>query len=177
MKLTLFLLVSALIMACSNGQKRDNPVNETEVSISKFVYEFTDSSVPPEYHRSYVLTVTKKEIHVVVDSYGNVLTDTTIEISEEDFSGLCRSFEKAKIEECDDPNRNDCDGGTMHELEVFDKSGEKYIEGYMYWCAAEPEGTLCGDLFGFADEIKKMIPDFTALLKEDYFDENEESAE
>ena len=41
-------------------------------------YAFTDSSVPPQYHRSVTLTVTRDEAHIVVDSYGDVLADERV---------------------------------------------------------------------------------------------------
>lgn len=40
-------------------------------------YHYRDSSVPPEHHRSYTVTVTPDEAHIGVDSYGDVLHDET----------------------------------------------------------------------------------------------------
>ena len=40
-------------------------------------YAFRDASVPPQYHRSETLTVTKDTSHLVIDSYGDVLADET----------------------------------------------------------------------------------------------------
>jgi hypothetical protein len=47
---------------------------------------FRDSSVPPEYHRSYVLTVSEGQVHVVVDSYGDVLHDVTKPLPNDDWA-------------------------------------------------------------------------------------------
>ena len=41
-------------------------------------YEFHDASVPPPYHRSVTLTVTKADSRIVIDSYGDVLADEQV---------------------------------------------------------------------------------------------------
>ena len=46
-------------------------------------YEFHDSSVPPPYHRSYVLTFDRAGARIVVDSYGDVLADRTAPMTED----------------------------------------------------------------------------------------------
>ena len=37
-----------------------------------------DASVPPQYHRSVTLTVTREDAHIVIDSYGDVLADERV---------------------------------------------------------------------------------------------------
>ena len=68
MILVVFLMT--LTESCSNKKLSKN-------KITKIVYSYGDSSVPPKYHRSYTITATKDGIRIVVDSYGNILADTT----------------------------------------------------------------------------------------------------
>jgi hypothetical protein len=81
-------------------------------------YRFTDSSVPPEYHRSYTLTVTDGEARIVVDSYGDVLHDETEDVDAATWTELLDHVER--VDGLGDEPDDDCDGGTSHELRVTD---------------------------------------------------------
>ena len=43
----------------------------TNTAIKEIIYRFGDASVPPDYHRSYTITVTAGGVRIVVDSYGD----------------------------------------------------------------------------------------------------------
>jgi hypothetical protein len=83
-------------------------------------YHYGDASVEPESHRSYTLTISSDEVHVVVDSYGDVLQDTTVPLPAEVWAGLVENVgELAAI----DPDGGDgCDGGTSRSMTVTDGS-------------------------------------------------------
>jgi len=82
-------------------------------------YRFTDSSVPPEYHRSYTLTVAGGEARIVVDSYGDVLHDETAAVDDATWTALLDDVEQ--LDGLGDDPDDQCDGGTSHELQVTDR--------------------------------------------------------
>jgi hypothetical protein len=68
-----------------------------EKDIREIVYRFGDASVPPQYHRSYTITVTAGQARVVVDSYGDVLAEKAYEITRKEFEDIVRSLSRHRI--------------------------------------------------------------------------------
>ncbi len=133
--------------------------------ITKIVYSFGDSSVPPMYHRSYVITATPESISIVVDSYGTILADTSYTFDSERFVALTSKIKEFKIENGKDAeDSKGCTGGTTKSVQVF-KGEEEIINGTNYYCGGEIFGNLKGDADSFADEIKTFIPDLDKLRK------------
>ena len=66
----------------------------TNKAIHKITYHFGDASVPPPDHRSYVITVTKDNVGIIVDSYGEVLAEKTYEITSKQFDDIQASLER-----------------------------------------------------------------------------------
>jgi len=131
--------------------------------VTKISYRFVDASVPPDYHRSFIITVTADKVHVVVDCYGEILTDETCKITSRQFDGIKLSFEKNRIENCKLGQDEDCTGGTSES--IFCSENEKKIfSGAVYHCGGENTGNLCGDVTRFAEDVKKLVPDLDTLI-------------
>ena len=82
-------------------------------------YAFRDSSMPPPYHRSFVITVNRDAARIVVDSYGTVLADQTTQMPPgtwERMSDTIADLDGIVIEE---PEQG-CTGGTGFALSVSD---------------------------------------------------------
>jgi hypothetical protein len=82
-------------------------------------YAFRDSSVPPPYHRSFVITVDRHRARIVVDSYGTVLADQTAPmppVSWQQLSDTIGDLDGIVIEEAE----RGCTGGTGFALSVSD---------------------------------------------------------
>ena len=65
-----------MFAACSDRTETDNAQKamlDPDSAVVKVA--FRDSSVPPEYHRSWRLTLDSDEIAVVVDSYGDIVSE------------------------------------------------------------------------------------------------------
>ncbi|MGK0389979.1 MAG: hypothetical protein ACI94Y_002729 [Maribacter sp.] len=77
---------SMLFFNCNN---KISEINKND--IDKIEYEFTDSSVPPRYHRSYIITVTPNQVHVTVNSYGTELANETYPIEKTVFEQLVKN--------------------------------------------------------------------------------------
>ena len=147
------------ITNCVDAQKN----NET-MKITKIKYRFGDSSVPPPYHRSYSVVLTKDSLHIVVDSYGDIISDTIFTIDSLQFDTIVANIDKFKINKCKLQKNEGCTGGTSKSLYLYENDKE-ILSGYKYYCGGEIYGDMCGDLKLFATEIKKLIPDLKALLK------------
>ncbi|HOZ30608.1 MAG TPA: hypothetical protein PLL66_06790 [Bacteroidales bacterium] len=154
----LAVIVMATTESCSNKKLSKN-------KISKIIYSYGDSSVPPKYHRSYTITATQDQIRIVVDSYGNILADTTYQMTEESFGVLTDNLVKSKIKNIKKVEDNKgCTGGTSKSIQVFE--GEKIVfEGDAYFCGGKVFGDMEGDFDSFAAEIKGMIPNLSKLLE------------
>jgi hypothetical protein len=89
-------------------------------------YAFRDSSMPPPYHRSFVITVDRNAARIVVDSYGTVLADRTAPMPPgiwQQMSDTITDLDGIVIEE---PEQG-CTGGTGFALSVSD--GGLALEG------------------------------------------------
>lgn len=114
----------AVLALVGCGDDGDDAV-ELDPATTTVEVRFSDSSVPPEYHRSFVLTADADEVAVAVDAYGEPIGDasgatppdvwtdvvTAIEVGGDD---LRRSFT------ADDG----CAGGTSLDVTVADGGDE-----------------------------------------------------
>ena len=88
-------------------------------------YEFHDSSVPPPYHRSYVLTFDHDTARIVVDSYGDVLADRTAPMTENAWSQVAQSFPEVQGLTVVEPEQG-CTGGTSFAVSVADGGASSF---------------------------------------------------
>jgi hypothetical protein len=137
--------------------------NMPDVKIQKITYSFTDSSVPPEYHRSYGITITADKIIVVVDSYGEILAEKRYEIANNQFDDIVNSLKRNKIKNCTSGYDKGCSGGTIERISFSDEKSEIF-SGSVYHCGGRDTGNLCGDITNFTDDIKNLVPDLKSLL-------------
>lgn len=80
-------------------------------------YQFHDSSVPPPYHRSFVLIFDRERARIVVDSYGTVLADRTAPMSPGLWQQVSDSIPRDIVVE--EPAQG-CTGGTGFTVSVAD---------------------------------------------------------
>lgn len=100
-------------------------------------YRYNDSSVPPQYHRSVELTVTKDEARIVIDSYGDVLADESAPTPPgvwAELGATLPSLEGLTVDEVE----GGCTGGTSVHLEVT-AGTEVLVDLYPEFCAGANE--------------------------------------
>jgi hypothetical protein len=108
------LLAVGLLASCGGAQ----PSATTSLPDDAVVtYSFHDASVPPAYHRSVTLTVTRDLAHIVVDSYGEVLADTTAPMPVATWSALSSTIGSVSAIKVVEPSTG-CTGGTSTDLTV-----------------------------------------------------------
>jgi hypothetical protein len=82
-------------------------------------YAFRDSSMPPPYHRSFVITVDRDAARIVVDSYGTVLADQTASMPPGTWERMSDSIADLDGIVIEEPEQG-CTGGTGFALSVSD---------------------------------------------------------
>lgn len=158
------VLVSVFICCGGGGNSDDATTNPNYDEIQELQYHFGDSSVPPEYHRSYTITISTDMVNIVVDSYGDILANENYDITNEQFNDIISSMRNNDIRNCELGEDDSCVGGTS---ESFTGSGAEGIifDGEVYHCGGDDFGDLCGDVANFANDVRNLIPNLTELLQ------------
>jgi hypothetical protein len=93
--ISLLAVVYMLTFFSCKGDDNSNFDGEklpTKINIKKITYRFEDSSVPPEYHRSYTITLTPERVNIVVDSYGDFIAQKEYKIRKKQFINIVNSL-------------------------------------------------------------------------------------
>lgn len=129
---------------------------------TRIVYEFGDSSVPPQYHRSFVISVTATSASIVVDSYGEILAEESYPITKKQFNRVLKALAAADMSIAQAGESPDCTGGTTETVSVY-RHAERVFRGWVYHCGGEDHGTLIGDVNIIAEAVCSLIPDLAEL--------------
>ncbi len=165
--LLILILVLGNSFGCAGGSNGHPPAEKVDVKvdvIQEITYSFGDSSVPPEYHRSYNITITTDMLRIVVDSYGDILADEEYEITNEQFNNVEYSLESNEIGNCPSGGYDYCTGGTSEGISYSDGENEIF-SGTVYHCGGKDTGDLCGDITSFAYDVKDLVPELEELLQ------------
>ena len=133
--------------------------------ITKIITRFRDASVPPQYHRSYTISVIANEATVVVSSYSKQLNECTVELSPDGFQLVLDIIEKSQITQS--PETEDAKktiGGKIEYLQLFDNDTE-LLNGNTHGSGTQGSGTLCGDIKAVRQYLRSLFPNFQSLLK------------
>lgn len=120
-----------LVAGCGSDAASPEPSSEGSGGLSAdalITFQFLDSSVPPQYHRSYELTVTAKESRIIVDSYGDVLADEKVPTDPSVWSTLGSTIDQVSSLTAVDSEQG-CTGGTATSLAVIE--GDKVLADLM----------------------------------------------
>lgn len=110
------------LAGCAGDAQAESPAADPDAKPALpedalITYTFTDSSVPPPYHRSFVLEVSAAQARLIVDSYGDVLADLTAPVTEDLWSALSSTYPNLDdiwVNELDEG----CSGGTGFRLQI-----------------------------------------------------------
>jgi len=160
------LLLPWALAGCTPSTPGGGPDDQNDgAAIREITYAFGDASVPPEYHRSYTITVDAETARVVVDSYGDVLADEQYPATGQQFAELVASLETDEIANCTLDQNEGCGGGTSERIAYSDGQQELF-SGEVFHCGGQDSGDLCGDVAAFADQVRSLIPNLDELLQE-----------
>lgn len=118
-----FAVVSVTLPACSSDNDTvDTTSSELDSSMldantATVVYRFVDSSVPPQFHRSFSITSDANTSRFTIDSYGDILDDASMAT---DFDAL--SLVLTRLEQSNLPAEigfSDSDGACAGGVSAF----------------------------------------------------------
>ncbi|MCK5037121.1 MAG: hypothetical protein KAS73_14590 [Candidatus Sabulitectum sp.] len=121
---------------------------------TRIVYKFGDSSVPPPYHRSFVISVTGENATVVVEE--------SYPITQKQFNLVLKALTAADMSTVQEGESPDCTGGTTETVSVY-INAERVLHGWVYHCGGESFCTLLGDVNTIAEAVCDLIPDLAHL--------------
>lgn len=131
-------------------------INEASI----LIYDFGDSSVPPQYHRSYKIICDTEKASLTVDSYGDILHRKTVQLKDGFWQELIEIFESANLSLRNQKKEDDgCTGGTSESIE-FIQQGETVIKGWVYHCGGDDYGTLAGNLGPLKRKLQSLFDYF-----------------
>ncbi len=92
-------------------------------------YRFRDSSVPPQYHRSFVIKASDKQATITVDSYGDVLAQETKDMPADTWSKVLELAETlpSRAEKITEAQPG-CTGGTGSEIVIRHDDQERFAK-------------------------------------------------
>lgn len=145
------------------------PLNTTEINQAepaltpKLVYRFVDSSVPPQYHRSYTITVRQESIELTVDSYGEILAAYTLPLAEKGFQKFIAKLRRIEIFTVEPGEDERCSGGITDKFDII--LNDMIVNGYVYHCARQRYGNLKGNTDAAARLFRALVPGFAGKIK------------
>ncbi len=158
MKKLFLLSIIPFFSACEDGLVLDAS------TVKSIEYQFRDSSVPPQYHRSYSIVVQPKTVRIKVDSYGDILADKTIDIRETSFVELITTINASRLVSVESRSEAGCSGGTSEILTIFTTDGQVY-QGDFEHCGGIGIPEKAGDVKNVVQALKNLIPDFATYLE------------
>ena len=166
------LLLSLMaFLSCGGAHKLPNVITEPEESFdwaatTMVEYRYGDSSVAPEYHRSYTISITESHMVIAINSYGNVLLKKEYPNTPADFKAFKEELSKKGIKKRRKKKEDPCDGGTSETIRLY-KDDVKYFDAYVYHCSGD-QGTLVIPA-GTAALICRQLPENVDSLIESTF--------
>lgn len=149
------LVVLAPLTACDGGGGSATAAEPADPATTTLHVHFTDSSVPPEHHRSWDLTLDQDTVHLVVDSYGDVLTDETVDMPAGEWEDFVEELEDGLDGIADPEDVEMCPGGTSISLDVSG-AGDQDTSIEAHNCAGSNEDTRA--------DIRSLVERFTDLV-------------
>ncbi|HWQ99669.1 MAG TPA: hypothetical protein VN397_02365 [Candidatus Methylomirabilis sp.] len=125
-------------------------------------YYFGDSSVPPQYHRSYAIVVRDNAVRLLVESYGDVKTDETRNVDAKKLADAL-SDTKALNAIAPDAVPDGCTGGRMHGACALASDGTRHAVDFYACGEVNREQTVSLDAWG--TKLRALIPDFEGKMK------------
>lgn len=167
--LALTIAFSMFVQCKKNADEQPQMEQETISSAdwkqtTKMEYRFGDSSVPPQYHRSYTISISISEKTITIDSYGDVLLQRQYDNTAEEYQKFREAVAEKGISTHEETDALGCTGGKTEYVRLY-KGDEVYFDAYVYHCGGEDTGTLTLPE-GTSYLFKSMIPeDINSLIE------------
>jgi len=130
-----------------------------------FIYEFHDASVPPQYHRSYFISIEDTNVMFRIDSYGDVLFEEKFSITGAELDKFKKEVKKCNIKyTAGTQEPNGCTGGTSDSFFIYWSDNDKQ-DGFTSKCGGKEYGNIKGKVEDLRNLFKNMVPDFYLKLQ------------
>ena len=142
----------AIACACSEMSPSSNDWKET----TKVEYRFGDSSVPPEFHRSYTIAISDSTKEITIDSYGDILLTKHYPNLLSDYQAFRKSLSSMNISKHKEKSSYGCTGGQTESISLY-KGNKIFFDAYVYHCSGESGTLVMPDKA--TDLIRDQIPE------------------
>lgn len=109
-------------------------------SVSKIEYRFLESSIPPQYHRSYTISISASSTTISIDCYGKELLKKKYRNTFFKFLCLKEKLSALDIYKHKEVDSKGCTGGQTEYFRLY-KEDYCIFDGYVYHCKGD-----CGTL-------------------------------
>ncbi|MBQ8066057.1 MAG: hypothetical protein IJ200_10435 [Prevotella sp.] len=159
-----FATLVSILFGGSCGDASEHSTALPDLSeATQIEYRFGDTSLPPDYHRSYTITITETSKSITVDSYGDILLSRNYPNSSASFTDFKEELSKKGIAKHDKVDAGGCSGGTTESIRVCNDK-ECFFDAYVYHCEGA-KGTLYLPA-GVSDMFLQQIPeDVNSLIE------------
>lgn len=125
----------------------------------QIVFRYSDSSIPPKYHRSYTITLNVRQCTAIVDVYGKNIANKTYMLKKGDFNQL-----KTLIKQIERPGMYDKkeNGSSSNTIMLINNENTVY---QLLWDNSYTPETSTQTI---VKAIEKFVPDLDKLLKTPY---------
>lgn len=138
------------------NSKTGTPITPIE-SISIFINRYHDSSLPTEFHRSYVISMTPKKFSILISYYINILPNKSLLLIKTEYQSFTKALLELDIKNREEVKSNGCAGGTSYELNTYIYKNYA-VKGYIHYCGGESFGNLEGDVAKAVELFKAIVP-------------------
>lgn len=154
----IWILCIGCLASCKTIPNQQMDTTPSPIKMAdEIIFEYHDASVPPDDHRSYMITLNPDKLIYVVDSYGEIIKRDSINIEPNKWNEVRAAFASCGIKNVEErKNSEGCTGGSGNSIHVY-FNNEKIFSGYQYRCSTFFDGDLDGDLNCFLMTIKQDI--------------------
>ncbi len=144
------------IFSC-NPQPRMEEGKRNFEHVDRIEYRFSDSSTPPQYHRSYSLVATSDRVNCMVDVYGTTLADETYPITSIQFEDLKKK--SSGLERTAEKIEDGATGTKTHYITLFEGDSSVYS---LIW---DSLNEVDQSTKNFVTDVKNLVPELPSLLE------------
>jgi hypothetical protein len=156
---------AAAISPSSNRNETSDAAAEAGV-LSKVQLRFEDASVPPEYHRSYTISVQPSQLEVTVDVYGEVIAGQTHSVTTQQWDELLSQAAALPQSLSDEAQPEGVTGGSAHTLSLW--TGGTTPKELTWSSASAPGAATTKAATTFVNVLRALVPDLQKLLDTEY---------
>lgn len=136
------MLIAATFSCCnqvSSSTKNTHKAAGSPVA-DTLLYRYRDATTPPQYHRSYSILVTERQVKHTVDVYGDIIQKDSLALSPETFSSFVSAINALQIEDSEKDNPDNCVGGSSQYISLYPRT-DKEVRASLYNCGGKEESS------------------------------------